>query len=342
MKMKFSVVYILIALAGVLWLPRAGFAGDTLDSVRLRGEVVCGVSTGLPGFSMPDDKGEWKGLDADMCRAVASAVLGDADKVSYVPLSGSERFEALRTGEIDMLVRNSTWTFRRDTELDLTFVGVNYYDGQGFMVKRNLGAKRAAELDGSTICLQEGTLTVAGTKAFFQANNMSFTPVLLATPEQTASAFESGRCNVLSADQSALFALRNRMADPDEAVILPDVISKEPLGPAVRRDDKEWLKIVQWTLYALINAEELGVTSKNAAQLRRSSKPEIEWLLGTKGDLGKLIGLNYHWAFDAIRQVGNYGEIFERNVGMESPLKIKRGLNALWKDGGILYAPPVR
>lgn len=340
--MKFSKAYILFLLMGLLVLPKVGIAGETLNAIELRDEVVCGVSTGLPGFSMFDDKGEWSGLDVDMCRAVAAAVLGDADKVSYVPLSGSERFAALQTGEIDVLMRNTTWSFRRDTELDITFVGINYYDGQGFMVKRGMGVKSASDLNGASICLQDGTLTVPGTKAYFQAKKMEYTPVILPTSEQTASAFESGRCNVLSSDQSALSGLRNRMTDPDNAVILPDVISKEPLGPSVRRDDKEWLKVVQWTMFALINAEELGVTSKNAAQLRRSNKPEIQWLLGTKGDLGKQLGLSYHWAFDAIRQVGNYGEIYERNVGMGSPLKIKRGLNALWNKGGIMYAPPVR
>lgn len=333
---------LLFLLAFALSLGAPAFAGDTLDAIRLRDEVVCGVSTGLLGFSMPDETGEWTGLDVDMCRAVAAAVLGDADKVSFVPLTASERFSALQTGEIDLLMRNSTWTFRRDTEMDLTFVGVNYYDGQGFLVKRNLGVKKLSDLNNASICVLEGTTTVDSLKAYFDSQKITYTPVLLATSEQTASAFESGRCNALTTDQSALFGLRKRMEDPEEAVILPQVITKEPLGAAVRSDDKEWVKIVQWTLFALLNAEELGVTSKNAAQLRRSKNQDIQWLLGTRGDLGKQIGLSYHWAFDAIRQVGNYGEIFERNVGMESALKIKRGLNALWKDGGIMYAPPIR
>jgi len=336
------IAYLLIIALSIPFLPCAAIAGDTLDAVRLRDEMVCGVSTGLPGFSMPNDDGEWEGLDADMCRAVAAAVLGDADKVSFVPLNSKDRFKALQTGEIDVLIRNSTWTFSRDTELDVTFVGVNYYDGQGFMVNRNLGVNSVDDLTNASICMQSGTTTEMNIKAYFKLKGMDYTLVPYNTSDQTAVGFQSGRCNVLSSDQSQLFALRHRMADPDLGVILPEVISKEPLGPAVRKDDKEWLKIVQWTLFALINAEELGVSSKNAAQLRRSNKPEIQWLLGTHGNLGDQMGLEYNWAFNAIRQVGNYGEIFERNVGSKSPLNIKRGMNALWKDGGIMYAPPIR
>lgn len=336
--MKYSV----LILAGLLLLPGISAAGDTLESVRLRDEVVCGVSTGVPGFSMSDDKGEWSGLDVDICRAVAASVLGDADKASFVPLTSYERFAALQTGEIDILIRGTTWSFRRDTELGITFVGINYYDGQGFLVKKGAGFDQVSDLDRGSLCVTDGTLTLQCTKDFIKAKKMNTKLVILGTLGQAAAAFESGRCDAVTTDTSALAGLQSKMNNPNASIILPEVITKEPLGPMVRSDDREWGKIVQWTLSALINAEEFGVTSKNAAQLRRSKRPEIEFLLGTRGELGKQIGLSHHWAFDAIRQVGNYGEIFDRNLGMGSPLKIKRGLNALWKDGGIMYAPPIR
>lgn len=334
--------FLLLPLAGLILFSGISVAGDTLNAVRLRDEVVCGVSTGVPGFAMYDDNGEWSGLDVDICRAVAASVLGDADKASFVPLRSSEKFTALQTGEIDVLIRGTTWSFRRDTELDITFVGVNYYDGQGFMVKKGAGFEQISDLDGVSICVTEASLTLQCTKDFIAAKKLNNKLVVVGTLGQGAAAFESGRCDVITTDKSALAGLQSTMNNPDASVILPGVITKEPLGPIVRIDDREWVKIVQWTLFALINAEEFGVTSQNAAQLRRSKKPEIEWLLGTRGDLGKQMGLNHHWAFDAIRQVGNYGEIFDRNFGVNSPLKIKRGLNALWKDGGIMYAPPIR
>ncbi|MCP4993616.1 MAG: amino acid ABC transporter substrate-binding protein [Gammaproteobacteria bacterium] len=318
-------------------------AGAVLDNVKKKGFVQCGVSTGLAGFSSADDKGNWAGLDVDVCRAVAAAVFGDATKVKYSPLTAKERFTALQSGEIDMLSRNTTWTLTRDSSLGLNFAGVNYYDGQGFLVSNSLGVKSALELDGASFCIQAGTTTELNLADYFRANKMSYTPITFDKSDETVSAFAAGRCDALTSDQSQLYALRIQLKDPSSAGVLPEVISKEPLGPVVANGDDEWLKIVRWSMYALINAEETGVTSANVDKMKSSSTdPNVRRLLGLEGIKGKGLGLSDDWAYNIVKQVGNYSEAFERNVGMDSPLKISRGLNALWSKGGIQYAPPIR
>jgi general L-amino acid transport system substrate-binding protein len=328
--------------ASALFLSSAVLAGPTLDAVKAKGFVQCGVTTGLPGFSGADDKGVWSGIDVDMCRGVAAAIFGDAGKVKYTPLTAKERFTALQSGEIDMLARNTTWTLTRDTSLGLNFTGVNYYDGQGFLVAKDLGVKSAKEMDGASFCIQAGTTTELNLADYFRANNMSYTPITFDTSDQTAKAFEAGRCDALTSDQSQLYALRITLKDPDMAMVLPEVISKEPLGPVVRQGDDEWFNIVKWTLFAMLNAEELGVTSENVDSMKESDDPNIRRLLGVSGVKGEWMGLPDDWSYNVIKLVGNYSEVFERNVGMDSPLQISRGLNALWKDGGIQYAPPLR
>ncbi|MCB1791328.1 MAG: amino acid ABC transporter substrate-binding protein [Gammaproteobacteria bacterium] len=318
-------------------------AGPTLEAVKKKGFVQCGVSTGLPGFSAADDTGKFTGIDVDMCRAVAAAIFGDADKVKYTPLTAKERFTALQSGEIDMLPRNTTWTYTRDTSLGLNFTGVNYYDGQGFLVTRNLGVKSALEMDGASFCIQAGTTTELNLADYFRSNKMQYTPITFDTSDQTIKAFEAGRCDALTSDQSQLYALRIKLQDPSSAMVLPEVISKEPLGPVVRQGDDEWFNIVKWSLYAMINAEELGVTSANVDTMKGSTTdPNVRRLLGLEGVKGEWMGLPDNWGYSIIKMVGNYGEAFERNVGMGSPLGISRGLNALWSKGGIQYAPPVR
>lgn len=318
------------------------FAGATLDGVKSKGFVQCGVSTGLPGFSSADEKGNWSGLDVDVCRAVAAAVLGDAGKVKYTPLTAKERFTALQSGEVDMLSRNTTWTLTRDSSLGLNFAGVNYYDGQGFMVTKSLGVKSATELDGASFCIQAGTTTELNLADYFRANKMSYTPVTFDSSDETAKAFDAGRCDALTSDQSQLYALRIKLKNPDGAMVLPEVISKEPLGPVTAQGDDEWYKIVRWSLFAMVNAEEMGVTSGNVDEMMNSKDPNVRRLLGLEGIKGSGLGLEDNWAARIIKQVGNYGEAFERNVGQGSPLKISRGLNALWNKGGIQYAPPIR
>jgi len=320
----------------------AAVADETLDAVKERGELVCGVSTGLPGFSNPDEDGNWTGIDVDVCRAVAAAVLGDADAVKFIPLTAKERFTALQSGEIDVLSRNTTWTLTRDSSLGLNFTGTNYYDGQGFLVKKDLGVSSATELDGASVCIQSGTTTELNLADYFRFQGMEYSPVVFDTSDQTVQGFASGRCDVLTSDQSQLYALRTKLDDPDSAMVLPEVISKEPLGPVVRQGDDQWFNIVKWSLFAQINAEELGVTSDNIEEMKGSDNPSIKRLVGTEGDMGEKLGLSADWAAQIIAQVGNYGEMFERNVGEDSPLEIARGLNALWTDGGIQYAPPIR
>ncbi|MDA1089199.1 MAG: amino acid ABC transporter substrate-binding protein [Proteobacteria bacterium] len=312
----------------------------TLDNVKKRGMLVCGVSTGLPGFSNPDSKNNWSGIDVDTCRAVAAAVLGDAQKVKFTPLTAKERFTALQSGEIDMLSRNTTWTHTRDTSLGINFAGVNYYDGQGFMVMKKLGVKSAKELNGASVCLQAGTTTELNLADYFREHGMKYSPITVDTSDQTIKGFEAGRCDILTSDQSQLYSLRTKLPDPNAAMVLPEIISKEPLGPVVRQGDDQWFNIVKWVLYAQINAEEMGVTSKNAEEMKSSKNPSIARLLG--GDAGAKMGIGADWALQAIKQVGNYGEMFERNVGLNTPMKIARGVNALWNKGGIQYAPPVR
>jgi general L-amino acid transport system substrate-binding protein len=307
-----------------------------LDDVKSKGFVQCGVSQGLIGFSNPDDNNNWTGLDVDFCRAVAAAIFGDGSKVKFTPLSAKERFTALQSGEVDVLSRNTTWTMGRDTSLGLVFAGVTYYDGQGFMVKKSLGVDSALKLDGASVCTQTGTTTELNLADYFRANNMKYEVVAFEKADEVIAAYDSGRCDVFTTDQSGLYAERLKLKNPDENVILPEIISKEPLGPVVRQGDEAWFNIVKWTYFALLNAEEMGVTSAN------STNPGVRRLLGVEGDFGKQIGLENDWAAKAIKAVGNYGEIFERNVGPNTNLKINRGINALWNKGGIQYAPPIR
>ena len=316
-------------------------AADTLDDVRAKGFVQCGVSQGLPGFSMFNDAGDWSGLDVDLCRAVAAAVFGDSSKFKVTPLSAKERFTALKSGEIDVLTRNTTWTMSRDVSHG-EFAGVNYYDGQGMMVPKSLGIKSALELDGASVCTNTGTTTELNIADYFRANGMEYELVAFEKSDEVNQAYQAGRCDVYTTDQSGLYAERLKWAKPDDHVVLPEVISKEPLGPMTRHGDNKWNDIVRWTLNAMINAEELGVTSENAEQMKGANNPAVLRLLGVEGGFGESLGLSNEWALNIIAQVGNYGESFERHVGPNTPLKISRGLNAQWKDGGLLYAPPIR
>jgi len=314
----------------------------TLDDVKARGVLSCGVSTGLAGFSEKDEQGNWSGLDVDVCRAVAAAVLGDASKVQYKPLTAKERFTALQSGEVDLLSRNTTWTHTRDTSLGLNFAGTVYYDGTGFMVRSALGVKSATELDGANACIQAGTSTELAIADYFRENNMSYKAVTFDTTEQTRVGFESGRCDFLTTDRSALAALRVGLADPSSAIVLPEVISKEPLGPVVQQGDDQWFNIVKWVVNAMIEAEEQGITSANVDEKKSSGKPANLRLLGVEGELGANLGLNPDWAYQIVKQVGNYSESFEAHIGVNTPMQLERGLNALWKDGGILYSPAMR
>jgi len=333
----------LISVATVLLLSVATTQAATLDVVKNKGFVQCGINTGLEGFSVVDQKGQWTGFDVEFCRAVAAATLGDANKVKYIPLTAKERFIALQSGEIDVLSRNTTWTLSRDTTMGLNFIGVNYYDGQGFMVNKDLGITSVLELDGATVCTDTGTTTEVNLADYFRKHKMEYTPVVFDTSDQTLRGFESGRCDVLTADQSQFYSLRLKLAKPDSVIVLPEIISKEPLGPVVRQGDDQWFNVVKWSLFVLINAEEMGVTSKNVEQMKSSSSnPGIKRLLGVEGNMGKGLGLSNDWAYNIIKLVGNYEEIFDRNVGKGSPLKIERGLNALWSKGGLQYAPPIR
>jgi len=316
-------------------------AGETLDAVKEKGFVQCGVSTPFPGFANTNEKGEWSGLDIDVCRAVATAVFGDPTKVKFTPLTAKERFTALQSGEIDMLSRNTTWTLTRDTALGLNFAGINYYDGQGFLVKKELGLDSAKQLDGASICIQTGTTTELNLADYFRSNDMEYEPVAYDRSDETVKAFEAGRCDVLTSDRSQLYSLRILMSEPDSAEVLPEVISKEPLGPLVRNGDEDWLKVVRWSLFAMIEAEDLGLTSENIDERAKEDNPAIKRFVGENtGEQG--LPLDAKWAYNIVKQVGNYGESFERNIGQDSPLKIERGLNALWKDGGLQYAPPFR
>jgi general L-amino acid transport system substrate-binding protein len=314
----------------------------TLDTVKQRGELICGSNSGLAGFGVPNDKGEWSGLDVDFCRAVAAAVLGDPTKVKFVPLSAKDRFTALQAGEVDLLVRNSTWTISRDTSLGLDFVAVNYYDGQGFMIRKSMKVASAMELSGASVCTQQGTTTELNLADFFRANNMQYQVVSFATADETIKAYDAGRCDAFTTDASGLYAERLRLTAPDDHIVLPEIISKEPLGPVVRHGDNQWGDIVRWTHYAMLTAEELGVTQANVDDMLKSEKPDVKRLLGTEGEFGKGLGIENDWAVKIIKAVGNYAESFERNVGQASPLKIARGQNAEWSKGGLQYAPPIR
>jgi general L-amino acid transport system substrate-binding protein len=317
------------------------FAG-TLDTVKQRGVVQCGVSEGLYGFSDRNGQGEWSGFDVDFCRAVAGAIFDDRSKVTFVPLSAGERFDALRAGRVDLLSRNSTWTLEREAGLGLAFAGVTYHDGQGFMVMRDLNVTSALELDRARVCVERGTTSQLNVADFFAANSMTFEERAFPSGAAALEAFQSGHCNVLTRDQSALYAERLKLARPADAVILPDIISKEPLGPVTRADDFRWFNIVKWVNFALVNAEELGISSGNAAEAAHSRKPDVRRFAGAEGGFGKLLGLEDAWALRAVNAVGNYSEIYERNLGVKSRLGIPRGLNQLWNMGGMLYAPPLR
>lgn len=331
----------ILALAGAAFAAGTAYAG-TVDVIKERGEVRCGVSQGVLGFSGPDKNGVWGGFDVDFCRAVAAVTLGNPDKVAYVPLSTKDRFTALQSGEVDLLSRQTTWTLSRDTDLGMSFVGVNYYDGQAFMVNKEVGVKSVKELSGASVCTETGTTTEQNMADYFSANKMEYEVIAFEKPDQTIQAFNTGRCDVYSTDASALYAQRLTLNDPDSFVVLPEVISKEPLGPAVRQGDDQWFKIVRWTLFALIEAEEMGITKENAASLAESGTVAQKRFLGIDSEAGKTLGLDSKWTYQAISAVGNYGEIFERHLGKDSPLKIERGLNRLWNDGGLMYAPPVR
>jgi general L-amino acid transport system substrate-binding protein len=335
---------LLASAAAVASVAMIGLAkADTLADVQGRGTLNCGVTTGLAGFAAPDDQGKWTGLDVDMCNAVAAAVLGDATKVKYVPTNAKERFTALQSGEIDLLARNTTWTFSRDTDLGFDFVGTNYYDGQGFMVRKGLNVKSALELNGASVCVQTGTTTELNLGDYFRANNMELKPVVFEKNEEARQAYDEGRCDAYTTDASGLAAERSVLAQPAEHIILPEIISKEPLGPLVRHGDNRWGDVVRWTLNAMIIAEEFGVTQANVDEQKASSQnPEVRRLLGVEGEMGKMTGLSNEWGYNIIKQVGNYGESFERNVGLKTPLGLARGLNELWSKGGVLYAPPLR
>ena len=330
-------------------LAGAGFAAlgvlaahaGTLDSVKARGQLICGANPGLAGFGLPDDQGIYKGLDVDACRAIAAAIFNDPNKVKFLPINAKDRPTILASGEIDVLIRNTTWTLSRETG-GMFFTGVNYYDGQGFMVKKKLGVDSALKLDGASVCVQQGTTTELNLADYFRSHNMKLEAVVFATDDEATKAYDTGRCDAYTTDASGLYAERLKMANPDDNVVLPEIISKEPLGPSVRKDDIQWFEIVQWTHYALITAEELGVTQANVDEKLRSDNPAIRRLLGVEGNFGEGLGLTNDWAYRIIKHIGNYGESFERNVGMGSPIKIRRGLNALWSNGGLQYAPPIR
>ena len=316
---------------------------STLEQVKSKGYVQCGVSQGLPGFSNADDSGNWTGIDVDLCRAVATAVFGNPDKVKFSALSAKQRFTALSSGEIDILSRNTTWTMTRDTQLGLNFAGVNYYDGQGMMVPTALGVNSALELDGANVCTNTGTTTELNITDFFRANNMTFNLVAFEKADEVVAAYDAGRCDVYTTDRSGLAAQRGKLSSPDSHVVLPEIISKEPLGPVVRQGDDQWFNIVKWTLNAMINAEEMGLTSANVmTKGALSNDPGVKRLLGNEGNFGEELGISNKWAFHIIEKVGNYGESYEKHVGLNTPLKLARGTNNLWNNGGILYAPPVR
>jgi general L-amino acid transport system substrate-binding protein len=340
--MKKLVIHGLSAFAVLALTGPALAQTKSLDAIKQRGSLSCGVSTGLAGFSAPDDKGNWTGLDVDYCKAIAAAVLGDPNKVKYVSTTAKERFTALQSGEVDLLVRNTTWTLGRDSSLGLTFAGVNYYDGQGFMVKKSLGVKSAKELNGATVCVATGTTTELNLADYFRANSMTYQPVVFEKADEILQAYQAGRCDVYTTDQSGLYSQRLQMQKPDDHVVLPEIISKEPLGPLVRQGDSQWFTIVKWVHFALLDAEEAGITQKNVDEMMNSKNPDVRRLLGKEGEFGKGLGIDNDWVVKIIKAVGNYGEMFERHVGSGSRIKIDRGLNRLWNKGGIQYAPPVR
>jgi general L-amino acid transport system substrate-binding protein len=333
-------VFTALAISAAIGLTGTTASGQTLKKVQDRGMLVCGVSGGLAGFSNPDDRGNWTGLDVDYCRALAAAIFDDAKKVKFTPLSTKDRFEALRSGEIDVLSRNTTWTLSRDVSLN--FAAVNYYDGQGFMVRKALKVNSALELNGASVCTQTGTTTELNLADYFRSHKMKYEVVAFVSADETLKAYETGRCDVFTTDMSQLFAQKLKLGSPNDHMILPEIISKEPLGPAVRHGDDQWFAIAKWIHFAMVDAEELGVSSKTVDDALKSDQPEIKRLVGTEGNFGEQLGLTKDWVVRIVRQVGNYGEVFERNVGSGSRLGIARELNNLWNKGGIQYAPPIR
>jgi general L-amino acid transport system substrate-binding protein len=331
-----------LILAAAIGLAASSASAQVLNSVKQRGILNCGANGTLAGFGLPDAQGNWTGLDVEFCRALAAAIFDDPKKVKFVPLSSKDRFTALQSGEVDLLARNTTWTSSRDTSLGLNFTGVNYYDGQGFMVRKTLKVNSALELNGAAVCVQQGTTTELNLADYFRANKMTLKTVTFATANEAIKAYDAGRCDAYTTDASGLYAERLRLTQPNDHVVLPEIISKEPLGPSVRHGDDQWFDIVKWVHFAMLNAEEAGITQKNVDEMMKSTNPDIKRLLGTEGNYGEQLGLTKDWAYRIIKHVGNYGESFDRNVGEGSPLKIARGQNRLWTKGGIQYAPPVR
>ena len=332
-----------LALVAATVFTAAAASAQTLNTVKSRGMLNCGANGSLGGFGLPDAQGNWTGLDVDFCRALAAAIFGDATKVKFVALTAKDRFTALQSGDVDVLVRNTTWTSSRDTSLGLNFTGVNYYDGQGFLVRKALKVNSALELSDAAVCVQQGTTTEINLSDYFRANKMKLKTVTFATADEAIKAYDSGRCDAFTTDASGLYAERLRLAKSDDHIVLPEIISKEPLGPSVRHGDDQWFDIVKWVHFAMIIGEELGVTQANVDEaLKATTNPDVKRLLGTEGNYGEQLGLTKDWAYRIIKHVGNYGEIFEKNVGQGSPLKIQRGLNALWTKGGLQYAPPIR
>ena len=342
--MRFLLKSLSVALVASLALAAGANAAKSpsLERVKKNGFLRCGVNEGLPGFANPDSKGNWSGFDVDFCRALAAVILNDPSKVRFTPTSAKVRFTTLQSGEVDLLSRNTTWSMSRDVQLGLEFIGVTYYDGQGFLVPKKLKVTSAKQLNGATVCTNTGTTTELNLADYFRSNNLKYKIIAFEKNAEVLAAYDAGRCDAFTTDASGLYAERLKLKKPDDHIILPEIISKEPLGPAINHGDQQWGDVVRWTLFALINAEELGVTSKNVDQMLKSTNPEIRRLLGVEGAFGESLGLTNDFAVRAIKKVGNYGEIFERNVGQGSPLKIKRGLNALWNKGGVLYAPPIR
>ena len=332
----------LLAATAALAVVSTAASAATLDDVKKKGFIQCGVTTGLAGFAAPDDKGVWKGFDVDFCRAMSAAIFGDPMKVKFTPTTGKTRFTALPSGEIDVLARNTTWTMSRDTDLGFEFVGVNYYDGQGFMIRKSLGVKSATELNGASVCIQTGTTTELNLADYFRTNKMSFTPVVVEDAAEARQNYDKGACDVYTTDRSGLAAQRSVLSEPDAHMVLPEIISKEPLGPLVRHGDNKWGDLARWTLNVLISAEEMGVTQANADSMKTANNPEIKRMLGTEGDLGAMLGLGKDWGYNIIKAVGNYSEVYERNIGPKTPVNLARGVNALWNKGGILYSAPLR
>lgn len=338
MKLKTA----LVIGASLLCFGAGAQAGETFDAVKKKGFVQCGVHTGLPGFSIADSRGEWNGVDVDICRAVAAMVFGDASKYKVTSVTTQQRFTALQSGEVDVLTRNTTATLTRDTTLGLMSTGINYYDSQGIMVQKELGVTSAKELDNATVCVQPGTTTELNLADWFRSNGLTFTPVVINSPDEAMRAYEGGRCDAFTTDKSGLATVRSTLPNPDDHVILPEDFSKEPLGPMVRQGDDEWFMVVRWALNAMIEAEEYGITSQNVDEMTKSENPNVQRILGVTGEMGKGLGIDNKWAYNIIKQVGNYGESFDRHIGTSSPMKLERGLNALWKDGGLMYGWPIR